>query len=101
MLGAALADVADTEREYAARVGRGLSTARQIHRVLDADPGLVRVTPHAVDGLELREYAARRWDGADRALDRLAETADVTPLRSLAETNRSSTSHRREERSRE
>lgn len=85
VLGATLAGVDDSNRQHFARLGRGLSTARQVDRVLEADPKDAMVVPPALDESHLRTHVQRRQDDVDQALDALSETVDVTGLRTFAE----------------
>jgi hypothetical protein len=84
LLGAVLAGIEDPNRRDVARFGRGLSTARQSARILDADPSEAMVVPPRFDPAQFRTLAERRRDDANRALDALPETVDVTRLRAFA-----------------
>jgi len=84
VLGATLAGGDDTRRDRIAAVGRGLSTARQIHRVLDAGPVAAMVIPPEFDERRLREHAERRGTDAMRALDALSPPEGATTLRAFA-----------------
>lgn len=84
-LGATLAGIDDPTCQHCERLGRGLSTARQISYVLDTDPSDALVVPPTFDESEFRMYAERGRDDAAQALDRLSESVDVTSLRTFAE----------------
>ena len=84
-LGATLAGVDEPVRRHCERLGRGLSTARQINYVLDMDPTEAMVVPPTFDESQFRQYAEQRRDEAALALDTLSETVDVTRLRALAD----------------
>ncbi len=84
VLGAILAGVGGVRRDCVASVGRGFSTARAVHRVLDSECETAAVAPLALDESRLRAYANRRRDEADRTLEDLSTTADVSDLRTLA-----------------
>lgn len=84
-LGTTLAGLDDRHRRHFERFGRGLSTARQIELVLEADPSDAMVVPPSLDESRLRRHAERRRDDVDQALSALAETADETRLRAFAE----------------
>ncbi|WP_201292957.1 polyprenyl synthetase [Halobacterium bonnevillei] len=83
LLGAVLAGIEGPNRRDVARFGRGLSTARQSARILDADPSEAIVVPPRFDETQLRALADRRRDDANRALDALPETVDVARLRAF------------------
>jgi geranylgeranyl pyrophosphate synthase len=84
-LGATLAGADEPVRRYCERLGRGLSTARQINYVLDMDPTEAMVVPPTFDESQFRQYAEQRRDDAAQTLDTLSETVDVTPLQAFAE----------------
>ncbi|TKX73453.1 polyprenyl synthetase [Halorubrum sp. GN11_10-6_MGM] len=84
-LGATLAGVDEPVRRHCERLGRGLSTARQINYVLDTDPTEAMVVPPTFDESQFRRYAEQRRDDAAQALNTLSETVDVTPLQAFAE----------------
>jgi len=83
VLGATLAGADDAQRDRLATVGRGLSTARQIHHVLDAGPVAAMVVPPTIDERHLREHAERCRTDALRALDALSASGDATTLRAF------------------
>ncbi|SDD63875.1 hypothetical protein SAMN05192552_103614 [Natrinema hispanicum] len=85
VLGATLAGVDDLHRRHFARFGSGLSTVRQVDRVLEVNPKEAMVVLPMVDESQLRIHAQRRQDDADRALDALSKTTDVTGLTSFTE----------------
>lgn len=87
VLGATLASVDDLHRRHFARFGRGLSTVRQVDRVLEVNPKEAMVDLPTVDESQLRIHAQRRQDDADRALDALSKATDVTGLRAFTESN--------------
>jgi hypothetical protein len=84
-LGAALAGVDEPVRRHCERLGRGLSTARQINYVLDTDPTEAMVVPPTFDESQFRRYAEQRRNDAAQSLDTLSETVDVTRLQAFAE----------------
>ena len=83
-LGATLAGVDEPVRRDCERLGRGLSTARQVNHVLDMDPAEAMVVPPTFDESQFRMYAKQQRNDAARALDILSETIDVTHLRAFA-----------------
>ncbi|MFC6723230.1 polyprenyl synthetase [Halobium palmae] len=85
LLGGTIAGVDENQREHAVRIGRGISTSRQIGRILDADPSLFKVVPRFIDESKLREHADDCREDARVALRALSSTGDVTPLRRLVE----------------
>lgn len=85
-LGATLADIEKPVGQHYERLGRGLSTARQINYVLDTDPTEAMVVPPTFDASQFRMYAEQRRDDAIQALDTLSGIVDVTRLRAFAET---------------
>jgi geranylgeranyl pyrophosphate synthase len=84
-LGATLAGADEPVRRYCERLGRGLSTARQINYVLDTDPTEAMVVPPTFFESQFRRYAEQRRDDAAQALDTLSETVDVTRLQAFAD----------------
>jgi geranylgeranyl pyrophosphate synthase len=84
-LGATLAGVDEPVRRHCERLGRGLSTARQINYVLDTDPTEAMVVPPTFFESQFRRYAEQRRDDAAQALDTLSETVDVTRLQTFAD----------------
>jgi len=83
-LGATLAGADEPVRRHCERLGRGLSTARQVNHVLDMDPAEAMVVPPTFDESQFRMYAKQQRNDAARALDILSETIDVTHLRAFA-----------------
>lgn len=84
-LGATLAGVDEPVRRHCERIGRGLSTARQISYVLNIDPTEAMVIPPTFDESQFRMYAEQRRDDAAQALDTLSEIVNVTRLQAFAE----------------
>jgi len=84
-LGATLAGADESVRRYCERLGRGLSTARQINYVLKIDPSEAMVVPPTFDESQLRQYAEQRRNDASQALDTLSETVDITRLQAFTE----------------
>jgi len=84
-LGATLAGVDEPVRRHCERLGRGLSTARQINYVLDMDPTEAMVVPPTFDESQFRMQAERGRNDAAQAIDTLSEIVDVTRLRAFAE----------------
>ncbi|EMA12962.1 hypothetical protein [Haloarcula marismortui] len=84
-LGATLAGADEPVRRYCERLGRGLSTARQINYVIDMEPIEATVVPPTFDESQFRRYAEQRRDDAAQALDTLSETVDVTRLQAFAD----------------
>jgi hypothetical protein len=85
VLGATIAGLDEPDRRHVERLGRGLSTAREINHVLDTGPDAAIVVLPTLDEPELRMYAERRRDDAEQAFDALSETADLSRLRAFAE----------------
>lgn len=84
-LGATLAGLDEPTRRHCQRLGRGLSTARQINYVLDTDPNEAMVIPPTFDESQFRMHAEQRRDDANQALDTLSEIVGVTRLRAFAD----------------
>ncbi|WP_115864406.1 isoprenoid biosynthesis enzyme family protein [Halorussus litoreus] len=85
ILGGTFAGLDEPNHRHFERLGRELSVVRQIRLILDADPSEATVVPPAIDQEQLRALAERRQDHANRVLDTLSETVDVTRLRAFAE----------------
>jgi hypothetical protein len=85
-LGATLAGLDEPNRRHFERLGRRLSTARQIDRILDAPPREALVVLPEFDEAQLQTHAERRREDADQALDALSKTVDVTCLRTVVKT---------------
>jgi len=105
VVGATLAGAGEVETERLAAVGRGVAAARRVPRTLGENAGEksspgprstspqedlegARVESSASDSPRLREFAARRLDEAERALDALAETATVDALAAFVDADR-------------
>lgn len=84
VIGATFAGVDDARRKHLAAFGRSSSTARQIQCLLESDCEMFPLAPE-VDERRLREYGMERLTEANRALERLATSADVEPLRAFVE----------------
>jgi len=85
VLGGTLAGLDQPNHRHVERLGGELSVARQSRLILEADPGEATVVPPTIDQAQLRALAKRRQEHANRALDALSATVDVTRLRELAE----------------
>jgi len=85
ILGGTLAGLDESNHRHFERLGRELSVVRQIRLILDADPSEATIVPPTIDHGHLRALAERRQDHANRTLDTLSETVDVTRLRAFAE----------------
>lgn len=83
LVGATLAGIDDARREHLAALGRGFGVGRRIRLALDADGDAAPVVPPKPDEERLRRYARRHLDEADRALEKLASSADVGALRAF------------------
>ena len=84
-LGGTLAGLDEPNLLHVERLGRELSVVRQIRHILNADPSEATIVPPTIDQGQLHELAEKRQDHANRAIDSLSETVDVTPLRAFAE----------------
>lgn len=92
VVGATLAGVDGPRRERFAALGRGAGTTRQVGRILS--PGETpAIAPREPDERRLREHATRRLAEAERALDDLATSADVEPLRAFVAESLPGTGH--------
>lgn len=88
VLGATLAGADDVERERLATVGLGFAAASRVPRSVGEDVDGARVEPSAPDDRRLRQFATRRLDEAERALEALAETATVDTLAAFVDADR-------------
>jgi len=94
-LGAALAGGDGPTRRHCERLGRGLSTAKQVNHVLDTDPSDAIVVPATFDEAQFRRHAKQGRDEAARALDTMPEAVDVTRLRAFADATATKQDQRR------
>lgn len=82
-IGATLAGCGDPDRKSLARIGRSLSVARKIQRVLDPADTPVRMAPPEPDEQLLRKHADKQLSEAHQALRALSPAVDTGPLKTL------------------
>jgi len=81
VVGATLAGADEAETDRFATFGRGVAAARHVRSAIG---GNHRAAPSAPDDRRLREFATRRLDEAETALESLSATAAVGSIDSLA-----------------
>lgn len=85
VIGATLGGVEETRRSQFATLGRGLASARAVHRTLGSDPDALTLAPTKLDERPLKRHAERRLDAADRALRDLSGAVDTNRLRPVVD----------------
>lgn len=77
-LGATLAGAPESHRAKMEQIGHGLSTARQIRRIRNADPLEAMVVPPTTDDASLRKHAKKQHREATEAVRALSPAVDTS-----------------------
>ncbi len=88
VVGATLSGADDAEIERLAAVGSGFAAARRVREATGDPVDEPRVAPTSPNERRLRQFATRRLDEAERALDALAETATTDALEAFVDADR-------------